>query len=101
MSDATNHSMGSQGSCALAVSKLQIYSHPMKAVIDLEDLPGKVVGRRHLPSDGLALQNSRSIEDARAWKRAFRMLPIPRGIYRFRTHEEADEWLWQMLTRRR
>ena len=54
----------------------------------------------NLPSDGVALQNSRSIEDARAWKRAFGMLPIPRGIYRFRTHEEADEWLWQMLTRR-
>jgi hypothetical protein len=39
--------------------------------------------------------------DARAWKQALRGLPIPKGVYRFRTHEEADEWLWQMLTRPR
>lgn len=23
----------------------------------------------------------------------------PRGVYRFKTHEEADEWLMKMLTR--
>lgn len=73
----------------------------MKPVVNLEELPGKVVGRRHPPAHGLALQESRRIEDARAWQRAFGSLPIPKGVYRFRTHEEADEWLWQMLTRPR
>jgi hypothetical protein len=69
--------------------------------IHLEDAPGKVVGHRHPPADGLAAGEAPGIEDARAWKRELRTLPIPKGVYRFRTHEEADQWLWQMLTRPR
>ncbi len=68
---------------------------------DLEELHGKVVGRRHPPADGLTVTKSDRITNAQAWKRATRSLPIPKGVYRFRTHEEADEWLWQMLTRPR
>jgi hypothetical protein len=70
-------------------------------LVNLEEFPGKVVGRRHAPADGLALRSANRIENARAWKRAFGTLPIPKGVYRFRTHEEADEWLWQMLIRPR
>jgi hypothetical protein len=73
----------------------------VKPFVNLEEFPGKVVGRRRLPADPLALRPANRIEDARAWKRAFRTMPIPKGVYRFRTHEEADEWLWTMLTRRR
>ena len=73
----------------------------MKPTVNLEEVPGKVVGRRRPPADGLAMSGPSRIEDARAWKRALRTLPIPKGVYRFRTHEEADEWLWQMLTRPR
>lgn len=73
----------------------------MKPVIHLEDAPGKVVGHRHPPANGLATGEAQRIEDARAWKHALRTMPIPRGVYRFRTHEEADEWLWQNLTRPR
>ena len=40
-------------------------------------------------------------ESARAWAQALGGIPIPKGVYRFRTHEEADKWLWQMLTRPR
>ena len=76
-------------------------SYDMKPVPNLEESPGKIVGHRHPPADGLAMTESRSIKDARAWQRALRTLPIPKGVYRFRTHEEADEWLWQMLTRPR
>jgi len=64
-----------------------------------EDLPGKVVGRRHPPQDGLNPASANRIADAKAWQKAFRILHIPKGVYRFRTHEEADEWLWQMQTR--
>lgn len=71
----------------------------MKPVINLEETPGKVVGRRQPPTDALAVTDAQRGADARAWKRAFRTLPIPKGVYRFRTHEEADQWLWQMLTR--
>ena len=73
----------------------------VRAIVNLEETVGKVVGRRHPPADGLAISASRPIADARAWKRALGTLPIPKGVYRFRTHEEADEWLWQMLTRPR
>ena len=86
----------------LAVGTARTYLRcDMKFTVNLEEVPGKVVGRRHPPADGLAMSESGRIKDARAWKRALRTLPIPKGVYRFRTHEEADEWLWQMLTRRR
>ena len=72
----------------------------MKPFVNLEETPGKVVGRRRPPTGGFALSPAQRVENARAWKRALRTLPIPKGVYRFRTHEEADRWLWQMLTRR-
>lgn len=68
---------------------------------NLEETPGKIVGRRRAPADGLNPRTSATAEDARAWQRSLRTLPVPRGVYRFRTHEEADEWLWRMLTRPR
>lgn len=73
----------------------------VKPVINFEETPGKVVGYRQAPAEGLVLNDAQRSADARAWKRAFRTLPIPKGVYRFRTHEEADQWLWQMLTRPR
>jgi hypothetical protein len=71
----------------------------MKPIVNLEETPGKVVGHRKPPPDGLVMSKSQGSEEARAWKGAIRTMPIPKGVYRFRTHEEADEWLWQMLTR--
>jgi hypothetical protein len=35
----------------------------------------------------------------RAWRRALKTPFVPRGVYRFETHEAADRWLWEMLTR--
>jgi hypothetical protein len=60
----------------------------------------KVAGRRRPPADGLSLGPAQTAKDARAWKEAFGTFKVRKGVYRFRTHEEADEWLWQMLTRR-
>lgn len=71
----------------------------MKPVINLEGTLGKVVGKRQSPADGLALTKAQQREEAKAWKQALRTYPIPKGVYRFRSHEEADEWLWQKLTR--
>jgi hypothetical protein len=73
----------------------------MKPIINLDEMPGKTVGHRQPPAEGLVLNDAQRSADALAWKRAFRTLPIPKGVYRFRTHEEADQWLWQMLTRPR
>ena len=72
----------------------------MKPLVNLEECPGKVVGHRQPSSDPLTLTGAQRASNAVAWKRAFGTLPIKKGVYRFRTHEEADEWLWQKLTRR-
>ncbi len=78
-----------------------IYCKRMKPFFNLEETPGKTVGRRRPPANPLALTDAQRAKNAVAWKRAFGGLPIPRGVYRFRTHEAADEWLWQLLTRNR
>jgi hypothetical protein len=56
----------------------------------------KVLGRRTAPTGGLsaAANLQQTLRDLRG-SRKF----IPRGVYRFKTHEEADEWLMKMLTR--
>lgn len=71
----------------------------MEPLVNLEETPGKMVGHRQPPADGLAVTEAQSAANAIAWKRAFGTLRVPKGVYRFRSHEEADEWLWQMLTR--
>ncbi|MBI5501124.1 MAG: hypothetical protein HY907_12835 [Deltaproteobacteria bacterium] len=66
--------------------------------INIEEQPGKVVGRRRAPAD--PLRSSRDTKrEAEAWSRAFDRPFVPRGVYRFRTFEEADEWMWAMLSR--
>jgi hypothetical protein len=70
----------------------------MEPIVNLEETPGKVVGRRRPPADGLAMTKAQRVADAVAWKRALGGLRIRRGVYRFRTHEEADAWLWEKMT---
>lgn len=73
----------------------------MEPIVNLEETPGKVVGHRRPPKDGLALSQAQRVENAEAWQRALGGLRIPRGVYRFRTHEEADAWLWKKMTQNR
>jgi hypothetical protein len=42
-----------------------------------------------------------SKQDAASPPQATRLTDIPKGVYRFKTHEEADEWERQMLPRHR
>jgi hypothetical protein len=66
--------------------------------INIEEHPAKVVGRRRAPADPLrSCRDTR--RDAEAWSRAFARPFVPRGVYRFRTPEEADAWMWSMITR--
>jgi hypothetical protein len=58
----------------------------------------RVVGRRRPP---VALCTSDNKERILAWRRAFPTPFVPRGVYRFDSHEAADQWLWEMLTRPR
>lgn len=60
----------------------------MKPLVNLEETPGKVVGRvRPIQYDSLV----DLAEGLMPW------LPYPKGIYRFRTFEEADSWKRQLL----
>lgn len=70
----------------------------MRPIVNLEETPGKTVGRRNPPADAFAaamtLQNT--LADL---NRAFGHRFIPRGVYRFRTHQEADAWMWEQLAK--
>lgn len=57
----------------------------MKPVVNVEEAPGKVVGRNFARPDDYdqLVKTSRSLMPR---------LPFPKGVFRFRTHEEADAW---------
>jgi len=63
------------------------------------DVPIRVVGHRRPAATLSAVADTKA--EARAWRAAFPTPFVPRGVYRFRSHEEADEWLWRMITRPR
>ncbi len=68
----------------------------MEPIFNLDDLVGKTVGRRFVPRDSLsyALGLQRMLIDMAP-------LRVPRGVFRFKTYEEADAWLMDHLTRKR
>ena len=70
----------------------------MDPIINLEETIGKTVGRRR-PVDPLDVRCSTKA-NARAWRAISPVKPIRSGVYRFTSHEEADAWKWEMLTRR-
>lgn len=68
--------------------------------INVEEKIDKIVGRRTKTPDALSIVTSRKA-DAIAWRESFGGVRVPRGVYRFHTHQEADEWLWKMIARPR
>ncbi len=66
--------------------------------VNIEEPIERVVGRRTKTSDPLSISSSRRA-DAIAWREAFGGIRVRRGVYRFRTHEDADEWLWKTIAR--
>jgi hypothetical protein len=66
--------------------------------INAEEKIDRTVGRRAKPADGLSTLTSHTAESI-AWRRSFGGVRVPRGVHRFKTHEEADEWLWRMIAR--
>jgi hypothetical protein len=72
----------------------------VEPIINLEETIGKTVGKRRPPRDfakaAVELQNA-SVGFHRAFKNPF----LPKGVYRFRSHEEAEAWQWKMLIRKR
>ncbi len=74
----------------------RVYCPHMEArpVIDLEETIVKTVGRRVPPRDPLSVAHSNK-SSAVAWRRALPYRLAPKGVYRFKSHEEAHEWMIQ------
>ena len=70
-------------------------THP---VINVEEEIGKTVGKRKPRS--AAEQARRVQETGRSIYRSRGFRVCPKGVYRFHSHEEADEWMRQMAVRR-
>jgi hypothetical protein len=69
----------------------------MKPIINIQENIGKTVGRRRGIVDPLSPGTTKA--QMVAWKRAFGTPHLPKGVFRFKTHEEADAWMLKMLTR--
>ena len=69
----------------------------MKPIINLEENIGKTVGRRTAPKDsfayGMALQKTGA-----QLAKTFGHARMPRGAFKFHSHEEADAWLMKYRT---
>jgi hypothetical protein len=70
----------------------------VRPIINLEEQISKTVGKRKAPSDSLAA-GMRLQELALQFHRTFKSRWASKGVYRFKTHEEADEWMTKMLAR--
>jgi hypothetical protein len=64
----------------------------MQPIVNLEEQPGKIVGRRAAQ----VADYDRLVRNAEA---LMPRLPYPKGVFRFRTHEEADAWTNQHILR--
>lgn len=69
----------------------------MEPLINLEDPVGKTVGRRAAPSD--ALEYGFGLQ--KTLNQLYGGFRIRRGVYRFRSHEEADKWMMDALVRKK
>lgn len=67
----------------------------MNSVINCEELIGKTVGRRMIPADAMTYADGLQRTLGRLMH-----FPIKRGVYKFHSHEEADQWLMDHLTRK-
>ena len=63
----------------------------MANVINLEEEIGKWVGRRTPPTDPFVAYDRL----LRLGGQIRRATAYPKGVFRFRTHEEADAWRWK------
>ncbi len=61
-----------------------------RSVINLEDPVGKAVGRTQPPRDPLNPEHS-SIQRSIDFQKAFNCPGHPKGVFRFHSHEEADQ----------
>ncbi len=66
--------------------------------INVEEKIDRFVGRRTQTPDSLAA-GMQLQETAVQLHKSFKHRWCPKGVYRFKTHEEADAWMTKMLAR--
>jgi hypothetical protein len=67
-------------------------------LVNFEEKIDKVVGRRTRTPDGFLAGMQLQVLAVKL-HRSLRPRWAPRGVYRFKTHEEAHEWMNRMLAR--
>ena len=77
---------------------MEIHDDQTHPVINVEETIGKTVGK--IPVRSAAEQARRIQEAGREIYRSRRFRLCPKGVYRFHSHEEADEWMRQLEIRR-
>lgn len=68
----------------------------MHPVANIEEAIGKTVGRRRVAEPLAAAPGDR--ERQRVWREAGFFLNIKKGVYRFKTFEEADAQMMEAMT---
>jgi hypothetical protein len=71
--------------------------HSVKTVINVEEKIGKTVGRRVLEDSGAYGAGLQRL--ANQVNRTMHRGICPKGVFRFRSHEEADAWMTRMQVR--
>jgi hypothetical protein len=64
----------------------------------LEKQSEKSVGKHVSPFDAFAFSMKLQEAAVQLWREG-KIRGVPKGVYRFKTHEEADEWTSRMLAR--
>jgi hypothetical protein len=60
-------------------------------VINIDDPAGKTVGRRRPPNP--LCTETFTIQRAQDWQKALPVKLMPKGVFRFKSHEEANLWM--------
>jgi hypothetical protein len=71
----------------------------MKMVVNVDEKIGKVVGR--IPPATEAFDRAMKLQQTVNHLQTHLEGICPTGVFRFDTHEEADEWLLKWMSRRR
>ena len=72
----------------------------MEPIINIDDPVGKTVGRRKPGADAFA-RGMELQKNGGELLKAFKLRGRPKGVFRFKTFEEAEEWEMKFLTHRR
>lgn len=83
----------------LAISNLMHYHRPMNELIESGDPRAKVVGKRCPPAAGNEADWEQFNKLQKNFHRLWGGLPFPKGVHRFKTFEEFDEWKTNLMMR--